>query len=198
MKWRELGRASLYRGFIELIRWRGQFERFDGSWSDPVERELMLRGEAVAVLPIDLRRDSVLLVEQFRAAAVHMPGGAWQVETLAGVVEDGESLEAVARREAREEAGLDLDELVPMVCYQPSPGACDETLHLFLAPTDLGRAGGVFGVAHEHEDIRTLIAPVEAVLSDLDAGRFHNSMTLIALHWLARQRQQGRFRAAQD
>ena len=193
MKWRELSRERLHAGFIELIRWRGQFERFGGGWSEPIERELVLRGQGVAVLPVDLDADTVLLVEQFRPAAASMPGGAWQTEILAGVVEAGESIEAVARREALEEAGLVLTDLIPMHSYQPSPGACDETLHLFCAPTQLPENGGVFGLSSESEDIRTRIEPVATAIEALDAGQFGNSMTVVALHWLARQRSLGRF-----
>lgn len=193
MKWREFDRVSLYSGFTRLILWCGQFERFDGAWSEPIERELLLRGEGVAVLPIDLASDTVLLVEQFRAAAIEMPGGAWQAEILAGVVGVGESVEEVARREAFEEGGIRLDRLHAIASYQPSPGASDERLHLFLAPTRLPPSGGVFGLASEHEDIRTRIMSVSSAIDNLDNGCFGNSMTLIALHWLARQRSLGRF-----
>lgn len=191
MKWRESGRETLFSGYIKLIRWSGVFERFDGAWSKPIERELMLRGEAVAVLPIDLARDSLLLIRQFRVGAAEQPGGPWQSEILAGVLEPGESLESVARREAREEAGLTLSTLVPMLSYQPSPGACDETLHLFLAPTDLSDAGGVHGLHSENEDIESWVEPVEQALEGLHDGRFRNSMTLLALQWLALQRASG-------
>jgi len=191
LAWREIDRESISEGFVHLIRWRGQFERFAGGWSAVVEREIVLRGDAVAVLPIDLERDTLLLVRQFRAAAARQPGGPWQEEILAGLVEAGEALEGVARREANEEAGLTLDELVPITRYQPSPGASDETLHLFLAPTSLPEMGGVFGLMSENEDIQTTIEPVESVLARLDAGGFGNSMTIIALQWLALQRARG-------
>lgn len=198
MQWRELGLEKLSNSFLKLVRWRGQYERFDGDWSDVIEREMVLRGDAVAVLAIDLALDAVLLVRQFRIGAANQPGGAWQDEILAGAVEPGEALEDVARREAAEEAGLILDELVSIARYQPSPGGSDETIHIFLAPISLEGAGGVFGLNHENEDILASVVPVDEVLAALDAGRFNNSKTVIALQWLALQRARGHWRAQGD
>ena len=50
-------------------------------------------------------RDEVVLVEQIRIAAYDVSESPWLLEMVAGMIEEGESVEDVARREALEEAG---------------------------------------------------------------------------------------------
>ena len=47
-----------------------------------------------------------MLVEQFRAGCIDLPGEPWLIEAVAGLVETGETAEDVAMREVREETGL--------------------------------------------------------------------------------------------
>ena len=65
----------------------------------------------IVALPYDPARDLVVLVEQFRTGCVDHPGDPWLIEAVAGLVEDGEAPEAVARREVREETGLEAGRL---------------------------------------------------------------------------------------
>ena len=107
-------------------------KRFDGSWTQGIRRELFQRGDAVAVLPWDVQEDRVILIEQFRPGAIRGADSPWMLEAIAGVVEDGESDETVAHREALEEAGCVMDTLLPITSYYPSPGACSEQIRLFI------------------------------------------------------------------
>jgi ADP-ribose pyrophosphatase len=109
-------------------------------------------------------------------------------EIVAGLVELGEEAEAVARREAVEEAGATLGEVVALPHYVVSPGCSDETVRLFCARVDSRGLGGVHGLADEHEDIRVVVMPVEEALARCADGRIANSLTLIALYWLALHR----------
>ena len=43
--------------------------------------------------------------------------------------------------------------------------------------------------AHEHEDIRAFVAPVDAVLERLAKGEYNNASTVMALQWLALNRE---------
>ncbi|MBT4766485.1 MAG: ADP-ribose diphosphatase, partial [Methylococcales bacterium] len=43
----------LYRGFLSLKRIRLQHTLFEGGWSDEIDRELIDRGDCVAVLLYD-------------------------------------------------------------------------------------------------------------------------------------------------
>jgi len=111
---------------------------------------------------------------------------------VAGLIDTDETPEAVARREAVEEAGLTLGELWPLHCYYPSPGGSDERVHLFVGRCDSRGAGGVHGLAEEGEDIRVHVLPFEDALQACTDGRINNAASLIALSWLALNRAQVR------
>lgn len=127
-----------------------------GGLSPVVRREAFLSGDAVVVLPWDPVRDRVLLIEQFRMAPfLRRDPQPWLLETVAGRVDAGETVEQAARREAQEEAGLTLGRLFPAIGCYPSPGALAEYLHLFVGLADLpDGVAGVHGLASEAEDIR--------------------------------------------
>lgn len=74
--------------------------------SGEVRREIFERGHAAVLLPFDPVRDEVVLVEQIRIAAFDTSESPWLLEMVAGMIEEGESVEDVVRREAVEEAGL--------------------------------------------------------------------------------------------
>ncbi len=179
-----LGREELYRDFFRAEKVQLRHRLFAGDWSGAMSRELLLRGEAVAVLLYDPKRDLVGLIEQFRAGVVGDPSGPWCMEVVAGMVEAGESPEDVARRELEEEAGITEARLEYICRYYPSPGASDERLHLYCALADLNGEGGIHGLDDEHEDIQLHILPAEAVLERLYEGRFNNAAVLLGLQWL--------------
>ena len=180
-----LARNTLFQGFFRMVEYRVRHRLFGGGWSGEVRRELFERGHAVAVLPWDPRSDRVALVEQFRVGALADPESPWQLELVAGMVEEGELAEAVARRELMEEAGIADVELVPLCDYLVSPGGSDERMTLFCALADLGGVGGIHGLADEHEDIRVLVVDRDEALAGLQAGLCNNAPLIIALQWLA-------------
>lgn len=68
------------------------------------------------------------LAREFRYAV-----GRECVEVVGGALEDGEELEAAARRELREELGIEAAALVPLGRVDPLTSIIDSTSHLFLA-----------------------------------------------------------------
>lgn len=127
----------------------------------------------------------MVLIEQFRIGPYAVGWNPWLLEGVAGIIEDGESPEDVAIRETREEAGCEITELVPMLHYLSSPGACTETVALFCGRVDASGAGGVHGLDEEHEDIKVVVYGVDEALEMLREGRIVNGKTIIALQWLA-------------
>lgn len=180
-----LQRDDLYRGFFraEKVTLRHRLFR-DSQWSQPLTREIVYHKEAVGVLLYDPVRDEIALVEQFRIGAMSEPTGPWCLEVVAGMVEAGETPIEVARRELVEEAGIEQVELSYIGNYLASPGGCDEKLHLYCGICDLAGAGGIFGLAEEHEDIKVHVLAAEAVLASLYSGRWNNPAALITLQWL--------------
>lgn len=175
---------SAYDGFYQLHQLRLRHRRFDGGWSPLLRRELILRRAAVGVLLYDPVRDQIALVEQFRVGALRDPNP-WLLELVAGLIDsDDESPQEVARREAQEEAGCTVGEMVPVAEYFASPGGSDEYFHLYCGRCDLSQAGGVHGLAEEGEDIRVHVLSVDEAFARLDAGEIRNAHTLMALLWL--------------
>ena len=183
-----IAREPLHRGYFQVDRYRLRHRRFDGTWTGEVTRELLERGHAAAVLLWDPARDVVALIEQFRIGPYVAGRSPWQIEIVAGIIDGDDAPEAVARREADEEAGLAVSELVPVATVMASPGAVTETIALYVGRIDSEGAGGVFGLAEEHEDIRVHLMPLDEALARVDAGTIENPPALITLLWLARHR----------
>ncbi|MCK2184393.1 NUDIX domain-containing protein [Halomonas sp. YJPS3-2] len=181
-------RRCLHQGFFRLEELHLRHRLFEGGWSAPVVREVHRRHDAVGVLLYDVERDAVALVEQFRAGALDDPASPWKLEVVAGLVERGESRADVARREAEEEAGCPVGELIELHTYYPSPGACDERVTLFCGLIDSQGLGGIHGLDEEHEDIRVHVLSFARAWELMRAGRLDNAMCLIAFHWLAAER----------
>lgn len=183
-------KETLHRGFFRLDRYRLRHRLYDGGWSAVMEREIFERGATVGVLLYDPNRDVVVLIEQFRLSA-HLAGfSAWETEIVAGIVDhDGESAEDLARREANEEAGLEIiGDLIPIHRLMPSPGACTEYVDLFCARVDARDAGGIHGLAEEHEDIKVVVLSYHAAVQRLRDDKISNGITAIALYWLTAHR----------
>jgi len=63
-KFEILERINCFKGFYRLDKLRFRHQLFAGGVSDPLERELFVRQDAVCVLPFDVLQDKLLLVEQ--------------------------------------------------------------------------------------------------------------------------------------
>lgn len=189
-------REACFRGFYQLDRLHLRHRLFAGDMGKLISRELFVRHDAVCVLPYDPQRDCVVLIEQFRVGALDKSLNPWLIELVAGLIDKDEQPEEVARREAVEEAGLELAELWPLTQYYPSPGGSDERVHLYVGRCDSRGAGGVHGLEEEGEDIRVLVWSLDEALAALDDGRIDNAASIIALQWLALNRDKLRERWA--
>ncbi len=191
-----IDKSTAYQGHYRVDRYRLRHTRFAGGWGREIDREVLERGHAVAVLPYDPGADAVVLIEQFRIGAYLHGGGdsPWLLEIVAGLFDADEGPEEVARREAAEEAGLELGELVPVAAFYTSPGAVTEHIEVYCARVDSRGAGGIHGLEEEGEDIRVLVMPFAEAMAALAAGRIRNSPALVALQWLALNREDLRAR----
>jgi len=178
-------RSVAFQGFFRIVRYRLRHRLFAGGMGPVLERELFERGHAAVVLPYDPARGEIVLVEQFRVGAVEHDDDPWLLEPVAGIIEAGESAPEVARREALEEAGLELLDLVPIGSYYPSPGGSSEVCEAFVARIDSRNAGGLFGLADHGEDVRAHVLPLATALAWLEEGRVGVASTLMTLQWLA-------------
>lgn len=191
-------KVTLYDGFFAMEKYTLRHQQFAGGWGPEVTREMFERGHAVAVLPYDPVTDEVILIEQFRpgafAAMQNSPwfdedASPWQIEAVAGMIDDGETPEEVAVREMREETGAETSDLIPMCHYLVSPGGCSESVFVFVGRADAGSIKGLHGLGHEGEDIRPFAVPLSEAYEGIAEGKIINGMTIIALQWLMLNKQ---------
>lgn len=187
-----LEKTICFQGFFRLDRYRLRYRLFSGNWSPPVVREILERGHAAAVIPYDPIRNEVILIEQFRIGALAVSDGPWLMEIVAGIIEENESAEDVVKREGIEEANCDITDLIPLYDYFVSPGGTSERIALFCGKVDTTHAGGIYGVLGEGEDIKVHVVTLEEALSLLGAGKIISASAIIAIQWLALNREQVR------
>ena len=177
---------------VELVKFRNR--RFDGAMSGVRSWELLCRGRAAGVLPYDPKTDQVALIEQFRLPALAAGLEPVMVEIPAGLCERDEDPAKTVLRESKEEMGLAVDLLEPIGDFLLTPGASDERCTMFAGRIHAPPAGpdgiiGQGGLADEQEDIRVRLHSATAAIEAAIAGRYPNSVTAIALLWLAARRE---------
>lgn len=183
-----LNKETVYNGYFQILRYRFRHTLFAGGWSETIAREVFERGHAASVLLYDPLLDKVVMIEQFRVGAIKTNDEsheAWLWEVVAGIIEAEETPEAVAYREAQEEAGCIISDLILMYDYLVSPGGTTESNVLFCGRVDASQAGGIYGLAQEHEDIKVHVLPVAEALNKLESGQIRSAPAIIALQWLA-------------
>lgn len=183
-RWKTVKHLTLFEKYFKLDEYSISHELFAGGDSPVFTREVFERGSVVAVLPYDPERRKVILIEQFRAGAVADADGPWLIESVAGVIEAGETTQEVAIREAEEEAGCRIRQLERISHYYVSPGGTTERCTLYCGLTDSKGVGGIHGLADENEDIRVMAVDAEEAFGWVRDGKIRSAATIIALQWL--------------
>jgi len=175
-----------FNGFLKVDRYTLQCRLYEGGWSREFIRELLVRNPGIGVLLYDPLLDKVLMVEQFRVGCLgDSVNGPWALELVAGLLEEGETAESVARRETREESGVEITRLLKICEYYNSPGGSNEKLTVFCARFDASTVRvGIHGLETESENIRSVIIERTAAIKAISQGRINNAMSIIALQWL--------------
>ena len=166
---RVVGSRTIYQGKIVSMR----VDEVTLPRGGTAVREVVDHPGAVVIAALD-GAGQIYLVSQYRHAIAR-----YLVELPAGGLEPGEEPLAAAKRELREEVGLEAGEWVPLGSFFSSPGFANERLHAFLA-RDLV---SVDGEPDDDEDL----AVVRHVLVDLleHPGQIEDAKTLAALCLLA-------------
>jgi ADP-ribose pyrophosphatase len=177
----------LAKGFRDYQRYRLTL-RGTGGTTVTQTRDILRGGKVVAVLPVDLARDEVVLIRQFRLPAHLANGRGDMIEIVAGRVELGESLVEAARRECVEEIAAVPSELVELFSYLTTPGITDEEVTVFLAAVDAARVPDHSGAATEGEHIKAIRVAIDDAIAALSQNSMRNGPLVIALQWLALNR----------
>ncbi|MDB6178853.1 NUDIX domain-containing protein [Paracoccus sp. Z330] len=179
-------RAQVYAGFFAVEKQTLSHRTHEGGFTPEMTREAFVMGDAVVVLPWDPIRDRVLLIEQFRfAPAIRHDRQPWLLEAVAGRIDAGESPEQAARREAQEEAGLELGRMFAAFHHYPSPGAAAEFLYMYVGIADLpDDSAGIHGLDGEVEDIRGHILECDRLIDMVLANEITNGPLAGLALWL--------------
>ena len=142
-----------------------------------IEREIVEHADAVAIVPITSRGEVVLL-KQYR-----QPLGSYLLEVPAGKIDvEGESPEATAQRELREECRREAGELRWLTTFYNSAGWATERTFVYLA-TDLREAwpDEDYVPGAEEADMEVVTLPFQVALEQTRAGTLTDGKTVVGL-----------------
>jgi 8-oxo-dGDP phosphatase len=167
-----------------------RIRRPDDPQGEPFRRLVLEHPGAVIVLALD-DEDRVCCLRQYRHPArrrfVELPAGLCDV--------DGEDPVEVARRELREEAGLEAGDWVGLAATYSSPGISSELMHFYLARDLAPIDRGDFVLEHEEADMETLWVDFEDLLAAVLDGRLRDGPIVLAVLLVAAKGYAGRKRA---
>ena len=171
---------------------RLRYEKFNGEMSDVVRRISLERGDSVAILIFNLETNKFILVSQFRYPS-YKKGDGWLLETIAGIVDSGETPEETARREVREETGLNITTMEHISTFYPSPGGSSERIHLFYSEVsgESAKYNKTSGLACEGEDIESTEVSLEEALEKIKSGEIMDAKTIIGIYWAVNRQLKG-------
>lgn len=138
---------------------------------ETANREVVLRGDATAIVPID-KDGNVILVEQYRHPALDMV-----LEIPAGMLEEGEDPKECAIRELEEETSLKAEDVTYIVTMYPAIGFFTGKLYVYLA-TDL--KPGKFNLDPD-EFITVHKIPLDEAIDMIYSGKIIDSKTITGL-----------------
>jgi ADP-ribose pyrophosphatase len=118
-----------------------------------MQAEIVRHPGSVVIIPVTDAGD-IVLVRQYRPAI-----GRWAWEVPAGTLKPGEDVETAAIRECHEEIGMIPTRVERLGSFFPTPGYCDEVMHVFRA-TGLRPRGAGDAAAHPDENEDLEIRPI--------------------------------------
>lgn len=176
----------LLKGFLSVDEATVRYEKADGTMSRSTKRQCLERGDAVAVVLLNVSRDRLLFVRQFRYACLRHEDP-YPIEIVAGAIDEGEKPEESARREVEEEVGYRVGDLHFAQRLYSSPGTTSEMLHVFYAEVRDEDRIHVVNLL-EGEDVTLVEIAPQDVWKMLDDGRIRDAKTLVGLYWLRQRR----------
>lgn len=170
MKEKTISRRIIYQGRILNLR----IDRVKLPGGKISFREIVEHPGAVGIIPL-LPDNRIVLVKQYRKPIEKIT-----YEIPAGTLKGKEDIFSCAKRELAEETGYQAGQIKKVLTYYPSPGFCNEILHLFLA-CNL-RKGKI--KLDEDELVSVKIVSLKKAEEMIKKGQINDSKSVIALFWL--------------
>ena len=187
-KFEIIRREQLFQGFLRLARYSLRIAPPEGGAEITVYRECLEGLRSAVVLPYDPATGRIVLVEQLRVGALGAGCGGLLHEPPGGVIEEGQTPEETARREAMEEAGCRIGALTPIGLCRTSPGFSDERVALFCGETDASALPQYSGRRVEGEFTRVVGWDLDRAVCELGQGPLTAATVIISVQWLALNR----------
>ncbi len=180
--------VKVYNGFFKMAKITFDQKRFDGSVMKNVVREVFLRNPVVFLSLYDPKTDLHLFVKQIRVGAVadNKALSPLVLEPIAGIIENDEDPIETAIREAKEEAGIDVDVESLKIVQKGyvSPGGSNEFAYFitgkFDSTTYTPQIGGVEG---EQEDVQSLLINTPDALTQIEEGTINSLSAAFGICW---------------
>jgi len=153
-----------------------KIRRPDDPHGEPFDRLVLEHPGAVVILALD-EEDRALCLRQYRH-----PARRRFVELPAGLLDEpGERAEDVAKRELREEAGLEAGHWTYLTSTYSSPGISAEVHHYYLARGLRHVDRGDFVAQHEEAEMETFWVPFADLVTAVREGRVSDGPLVIAV-----------------
>lgn len=156
----------------------------NGEWQEQA-RECYDRGNGAAVLLYNRKKQTVILISQFRMPT-YLNGNesGMMIEACAGLL-DGDDPETCVIKEAEEESGFRVSKVKKIYEAYMSPGAVTEIVHLYIAAyDDADRVSEGGGLDDEQEDISVLELDFKKALRMVAKGEIKDAKTIMLLQYL--------------
>ena len=173
---RHLGDDPVYEGYI----WNVVVGRFVDPSGAEFTRDVVRSPGAVAIVALD-DAEHVVLLSHYRPSVdrvvVEIPAGMRDIP--------GEDPLDTAKRELREEAGLEAADWELLHVFLPAPGMTDSTVHVYSARRLRTVARETHGPEEEHMEVMSV--PLEGGLAMIRDGSIEDAKTVIGLLLAARR-----------
>ena len=178
-----INKKNLYKGFFQMNELSFIHQKYDGTWSNEIKREVFSGVQVATLLPYDPIKKEIVLIQQFRAGIIFRHDESYLYEIVAGIIDENEKPEQTALRECFEETGCKVKKIIPVQSYFPAPGSSESFYHLYLGEIESFNGSRIKGLENESEDILVSSFKVDKVKKMLDNNVILNGLTLIALQW---------------
>ncbi len=182
-KFKIINKKILHSGFFKSYKYTIKHVKHDGSWSNPMVREVFGGSHVSAVLPYDPINKKIVLIKQFRTGLLKYNFNPIITEIVAGIIDPGETPKQAAKRECKEEIGCKVTNLKKIHSFLPAPASSESYYHIFVGKIKSFEGKRIMGQKNENEDIMSKCYSYDDVQNMLSSNKIINGLTIIALQW---------------